>query len=165
MLSRLRRRLRQWRTRASASVEFAIVAGFVLLPLLLGGADFISVITAQAQLNTALQALYFFAYTNPTSASNATEAGYIISLMDTSSVFTISMPATMSSGSANASLSYGCFTPPSTTITYQTSACSSGQTQQTLVTYQVTATIPLPFPFPSLSNPMHLSATGTVQVQ
>jgi hypothetical protein len=71
----------------------------------------------------------------------------------------------MSSGSANASLSYGCFTPPSTTITYQTTACSTGQTQQTLVTYQVTASVHLPFPFPSLSNPTNLSATGTVQVQ
>ena len=166
MLSRLRRLWRPRRTaKASASVEFAIVAGFVLLPLLLGGADFISVITAQAQLNTALQSLYFYAYTNPSTANNATDAGYIISLMNTASVFTIRLPATMSSGSANASLSYGCFTPPSTTITYQTTACSTGQTQQTLVTYQVTASVHLPFPFPSLSNPTNLSATGTVQVQ
>jgi len=168
MLTGWRMRPRGGRRRtakASASVEFAIVSGLVLLPLLLGGADFISVITAQAQLNTALQSLFFFAYTNPTSANNATEAGYIIALMNGSSVFTVSLPATMSSGSANASLSYGCFTPPSTAITYQTAACSAGQTQQTLVTYQVTATVPLTFPFPSLGNPMHLSATGTVQVQ
>lgn len=169
MLTGRRMRLhrgRWWRTaKASASVEFAIVSGIVLLPLLLGAADFISVITAQAQLNTALQALFFYAYTNPTSASNATDAGYIITLMNAASVFTISLPGTMSSGSANASLSYGCFTSPSTVITYQTTACGSGQTQQTLVTYQVSTSILLTFPFPTLSNPMHLSATGTIQVQ
>jgi len=150
---------------ASASVDFALTASFVLLPMLLGGADYMSVITAQAQLNTALQSLYYFAYTNPSSASNTTDAGYIITLINAASLYKITLPAKLSSGSANASISYGCFTPPSTTITYQSSACSSGQTQQTLVTYQVTTTVSLPFPVPALSSPLPLSASGTVQVQ
>jgi len=71
----------------------------------------------------------------------------------------------MSSGKANASISYGCFTPPSTTITYQSTACTASQTQQTLVTYQVKTTVSLPFPLPALSNPLPLSASGTVQIQ
>jgi Flp pilus assembly protein TadG len=158
------RRLAESR-RASASVDFALTASLFMLPLLLGSADFLSVISAQAQLNTALQSLYYFAYTNPTSANSATDAGYIITLINSSSLYKITLPATMSSGTANASISYGCFTPPSTTITYQTTACSSGQTQQTLVTYQVKTTVTLPFPIPALANPLPLSATGTVQVE
>jgi len=149
----------------NASVEFALVASFVLLPLLLGATDFLPVISAQAQLNTALQSLYYFAFTNPASASNATYAGYIVSLINQGSIFQISLPATMSSGAANASVSYGCFTPPSSAITYQTSPCPVGETQQTLVSYQVKTTIALPFPLPGLANPFPLSATGKVQVE
>jgi hypothetical protein len=151
--------------RASASVEFALTASLLLLPLLLGGADLLAVISAQAQLNTALQSLYYFAYTNPSAANNTTDAGYIITLINAASVFQISLPATTTAGTSNAALSYGCFTPPSTTITYQTTACTAGQTQQTLVTYQVTTTITLPFAFPGLANPLTLNAAGTVQVQ
>jgi len=149
----------------NASVEFALVASFVLLPFILGATDFLSIISAQAQLNTALQSLYFFAYTNPSSANNATYAGYVIALINKASIYQITLPATMSSGVANASISYGCFTPPSTTITYQTTACAPTQTQQTLVSYQVKTTVGLPFPVPGLSNPMPLTATGAVQVE
>jgi hypothetical protein len=151
--------------RASASVDFALTATLLLTPLLLGSADFLAIISAQAQLNTALQSLYYFAYTNPSAANNTTDAGYIVTLINAASLYKITLPATMSSGAANASISYGCFTPPSTTITYQATACSSGQTQQTLVTYQVTTSVSLPFPIPALSNPLPLSASGTVQVQ
>jgi Flp pilus assembly protein TadG len=158
------RRLRQSRA-GNASVEFALVASFVLLPFGLGATDFLSIISAQAQLNTALQSLYYFAYTNPTAANNTTYAGYIISLINQSSIYQISLPATMSSGAANASLSYGCFTPPSTTITYQSTTCPTGQTQQTLVSYQVSTTVALPFPLPGFANPMPLTATGKVQVE
>lgn len=158
------RRLRKSRG-GNASVEFALVASFVLLPFLLGATDFLSIISAQAQLNAALQSLYYFAYTSPASANNTTYAGYLIALVNKASIYQITLPATMSSGAANASISYGCFTPPSTTITYQTTACAPTQTQQTLVSYQVNTTVGLPFPLPGLSNPMPLSAAGKVQVQ
>jgi Flp pilus assembly protein TadG len=150
---------------ASASVEFALIASFLLLPLALGSADFLSVLSAQSQLNTALQSLYYFAYTSPTSANNATYAGYVISLINNRSIFTITLPATLPSGAANASLSYSCFTPPSTVITYQSTTCSATQTQQTLVSYQVKTVITLPFPFFGLPNPMTLSAAGKAQIQ
>lgn len=151
--------------RASVSVEFAVIASFFLLPLLLGVADFMCAMTAQAQLNTALQSLYYFAYTNPNSANSITDAGFIIALINKASVYKITLPATLASGAANGAISYGCFTPPSTTITYQTSACSSSQTQQTMVTYQVTTTVTLPFPLPGVSNPLSLSASGKTQVE
>jgi Flp pilus assembly protein TadG len=151
--------------RASASVEFALVASLLLLPLLLGGADFLAILTAQAQLNTALQSLYYFAYTDPNSANNTTDVNQVVALINGASVFKITMPTTTSSGVANASLSYGCFTPPSTSITYQTSQCSATQTQQTLVTYQVSTSVTLPFPLLNLSNPLTLNASGTVQVE
>jgi Flp pilus assembly protein TadG len=151
--------------RANVSVEFALIVSFFLLPLMLGLADFLAVICAQAQLNTALQALYYFAYTNPSEAGSTTDAGFIISLINQASVYKITLPSTMSSGASNASLSYGCFTPPSTAITYQTGTCSASQTQQTLVAYQVKTTVTLPFPLPILSNPMSLTASGKTQVE
>jgi Flp pilus assembly protein TadG len=151
--------------RGNVSVEFAIISTFFLLPLLLGAADFTCALTAQAQLNTALQALYYFAYTNPSSASNTTYAGYVVALINKASVYKITFPATLSSGAVNGSISYGCFTPPSTAITYQTTTCSASQTQQTLVNYQVTTTITLPFPLPGFTNPWPLSAAGKTQVQ
>jgi len=151
--------------RASASVEFALVASLLLLPLLLGGADFLAILTAQAQLNTALQSLYYFAYTDPSSANNTTDVNQVVALINGASVFKITLPATTSSGVANASLSYGCFTPPSTAITYQSNQCLATQTQQTLVTYQVSTSVILPFPFLKLANPLTLNATGTVQVE
>jgi Flp pilus assembly protein TadG len=151
--------------RANVAIEFAVCAVFLLLPLLAGSADIIVVLSAQAQLNTALQAIDYFAYTNPTSATNATEAGYIVSLINNASNFRVVLPATMTSGLANGATSYGCFSPPANTatvITYQTTACAGGQTQLTYVTYQVTATVSLPFPVP-LNNPYSLSATTKVQ--
>jgi Flp pilus assembly protein TadG len=151
--------------KASASVEFALVASLLLLPLLLGGADFLAILSAQAQLNTALQSLYYFAFTDPTSANNTTDVNQVVSLINSASVFKITLPATTSSGATNASLSYGCFTPPSTTITYQSTQCSATQTQQTLVTYQVSTSVVLPFPLLKLGNPLTLNATGTVQVE
>jgi len=153
--------------RANVAIEFAICSVFLLLPLLAGSADCIELLSAQAQLNAALQAIDYFAYTNPASATNTADAGYIVSLINTTSDFTVVLPATMSSGLANGSASYGCFTPPAsaaTVITYQTSTCANGQTQMTYVTYQVTAKVTLPFPIP-LNNPYSLSATSKVQTQ
>jgi len=153
--------------RANVAIEFAICSVFLLLPLLAGSADFIAILSAQAQLNTALQAIDYFAYTNPASATNTTQAGYIVSLINNASDFRVVLPATMSSGLANGTTSYGCFTPPAsatTVITYQTATCANGQTQMTYVTYQVTEKVALPFPIP-LNNPYSLSATAKVQTQ
>jgi hypothetical protein len=155
------------RERANVTIEFAICSVFLLLPMLAGSADFIVILSAQAQLNTALQAIDYFAYTNPSSATNTTYAGDIVSLINGASDFNVMLPATMSSGLANGSTSYGCFTPPATSgtaITYQSTACPNTQTQLTYVTYQVTARVALPFPIP-LHNPYSLSATAKVQTQ
>ena len=49
------------RRRGSVSVEFALVSVFILGPLFGGGADFVVIMAAQAQLRTAVQALDYFA--------------------------------------------------------------------------------------------------------
>jgi Flp pilus assembly protein TadG len=156
--------------RGSVSLEFALVSVFILLPLFAGGADFVLVMAAQAQLRTAIQALDYFAWTNPDEANNMTDAGYIISLINQRSDYQITLPATLSTGGANGALSYSCFTPPATAGTTVSppspTTCPSTQTQQTLVTYQVTARVFLPVPLPGiLSSPEKLSVTSTIQVQ
>jgi TadE-like protein len=155
-------RFRKSGHKANVTLEFALVAVFLLLPLLAGGADFAVIISAQAQLNTALQALDYFGWTNPTAASNLSDLQRIITAIDNGSVYNIPTPT------LSASISYGCFSLPATaltTIAYQATTCSSPQTQQTLVTYKVTTSINLPMPFPGLKSPWPLSATGTAQIQ
>lgn len=156
--------------KASVAVEFALVSVFVLLPLTLGGTDLFMMITAQAQLNTALQALYYYSWASPTAtaADNFTYANDIITTINSASVYHIALPAKLPSGAANGSISYGCFDPPSsasTTITYQTSPCSSTQTQQTMVNYQVTTSIVLPVVLPGIPSHLTLSSSGKVQTQ
>jgi Flp pilus assembly protein TadG len=156
--------------RGSVSLEFALVSVFILLPLFAGGADFVLIMSAQAQLRTAIQALDYFAWTNPDEANNMTDAGYIISLINQQSDYQITLPATLATGGANGALSYSCFTPPATAGTTVSppspTTCPSTQTQQTLVTYRVTARVFLPVPLPGiLSSPETLSVTSTVQIQ
>jgi Flp pilus assembly protein TadG len=154
--------------RGTVSVEFALVSLFVLLPLFAGGADFVLIMSAEAQLKTALQALNYYAWTNPSTATNMTNAGYIISLINQQSDFQVTLPTNLSTGGVNGGVSYACFTPPasaSTTISApQSATCASTQTQQTLVTYQVTTSVYLPAPMLGFSSPYNLSATATVQI-
>jgi Flp pilus assembly protein TadG len=164
-----------WRTRRSAAaVEFALVTTFLLLPIFIGASDFVVIITAQAQLNTAMQAIDYFAVTNPTAASGTTgttNVGYILALINTNSVYHVTLPAneTTSLGTySNGSVSYGCFLPPATsttTPTYQTATCPSTDTQQTFVTYEVTTRVILPVPLPGLASPFTMNATSTIQTQ
>ena len=151
----------------SVSVEFALVSLFFLVPLFGGGADFVLLMTAQAQLRTAVQALNYFAWTNPDEANNLNVAGFVINLINQHSDYQITLPANLSTGGANGALSFSCFTPPATAGTTiappsPTTTCLSTQTQLTFVTYQVTTNVFLPIPLPKLSS---LSVTSTVQIQ
>ncbi len=99
------RRLEKSRRKASITVEFALVATFILLPLLAGGADFLTIITAQAQLNTALQALYDYAWTNPsaaqanTNSSTVSAQNTIIAAINGASAFHLTLAAGTVAGS------------------------------------------------------------------
>ncbi|MDD2704325.1 MAG: hypothetical protein PHU07_03185 [Acidocella sp.] len=183
-MSLFRRFLRQ--QRASAAIELALISVFFLVPLFIGALDFVLVLTAQAQLNTALQALYYFAVTTPASAANNTTAGYVINAINTangSSINQLSLPATTTSaiklgstsipaGTANPSTYYACYTTPASSsstsfssVTYQSSACGSSQTQQVYVIYQVTGHVSLPVPLPGRGSTISLSASGSIQTQ
>ncbi|GLR67489.1 hypothetical protein GCM10010909_21700 [Acidocella aquatica] len=167
-MSVLIRRLLQRGRRASVAVEFALVTSFFLLPLALGASDFVIIITAQAQLNTALQALYYFAWTNPLTADNQTQLQEIITAINSASVYQVTLPATLSSGAANGSLTYACVTP-GTTPTYAAATgpgqCSSTQIQQTYVTYKLTTSLSLPIKLPGIASPLTLTTKGKIEVQ
>ena len=165
--------------KANVTVEFALVATFILLPLLAGGADFLTMITAQAQLNTALQALYYYAWTNQSAASANTSSNTItaqntlITAINSASIFHITLaPGTASGSSSN--LFYACVnssTSPATIsalqpyVTSPASTCPNGQTLEEFVQYTVSTNVTLPFPLPlKLKNPFPLSATGSAQI-
>jgi type II secretory pathway pseudopilin PulG len=190
MLARLRRLpghpgggLRGGGRRASVAVEFALLSTFLLLPLLAGASDFVVIIAAQAQLNTALDALYMYAETNPSRATTA-GSGYTTSGQTTTDIqviianinqnttdYKLSLPQYYTGTSYNGSATYVCyqsgnpsvptFQPPSTT------ACSgSYPVSMTFANYKVTVAVNLPFPLPiHLASPLTLSASGSVQTQ
>lgn len=147
--------------RANASVEFALITSLFVVPLLLGASDFVSIIAAQAQLNTALEALYYYGVTNPGGAISNTSS--IITAINANSDFQMSV--------ASQSLSYVCYTTQtsaSTAPSFGTSSssnnCSSGQTTMTYANYKLTTNVTLPVKLPGLSNPLPLSASGSIQV-
>jgi Flp pilus assembly protein TadG len=164
--------------RGSVAVEFALVSVFLLAPLVAGAADFLVILTGQAQLNTALQALDYFAWTNPTAADTTTgtpntstvDPGYVLSLINNASMFHLTLATPVIEYYCASSTSGG--TPPtSSQLSTTAPTCASGTTEQIYVKYTVTTNVVLPFPvsFPavgmSFSNPFPLSTTGTVQVQ
>ncbi len=129
--------------RASVSVEFALVAVMILLPLFAGGVDFMELISAQSQLDASLQSLYAFAWNSPGSATNASQVNGILAVVNAHSLPQVSLGAAPS-------------------LSYQTAA--SGP--QTFVTYNLATTVNLPVPVPYLlGSSFALAASGTVQIQ
>lgn len=183
--------LRQIGRRGSISVEFALIAVFCLVPLVGGSVDMLEYISAKAQLNTALQTLYYYglSYSPGNTSGNLTDP-----------VGTSSSPGIITSTNANAvvalmnsrfhpltltgiSITYDCITNGATTVTYTASTaattssvngvtitgtnngCAPGTTQRTRVTFtvrsKVTFTMPMPF---VTTNPLVLTETSTVQI-
>ncbi len=151
--------------RASVTVEFALVAVFFLFPLFAGAMDFVQIFAAQAQANAALQALYFFALSNPGQASSNAQANAVAGLINAQSLNKVVFPATASGGAANGALSYDCISAAGA-LTASTGTCATG-TLQTFVTYQVNSSVSLvlPLSFFGFSNPFVVSASGTIQIQ
>ena len=140
----------------SVAVEFALMASLVLLPLFLGGADFVQVLSAQAQLNCGLQSLFYFAYANPAQAATGTDISAVVTKINalaTHSVYT---------SGATGTLSYDCLTSTGTTTSATAgSTCSSG-TKREFVTYQLSTRLTLPLPMPIIGTT--ISSAGTVQI-
>ena len=152
------KRRRTFGRQGSAAVEFAMVSTFLLLPLFGGGADFVEMISAQAQLNTALQSLYYFAYTNPGNAANATQLTAMLAKINSAAVHQVAMPSA-------AVVSYKCISSAGVMTTNTSATCASG-TAQTYVTYQLTSSVALTAPLPlAFRSPFQMSAKGTVQIQ
>lgn len=175
----------KWRRdqRAAAAVELALIAALFLMPLLAGSADFIIILAARAQLNTALQALYSFATTSPAKATDHTTAystaNQIISAINAAngaSAITVTMPANSTiplklgslvvpAGTAMPATYYGCYSTGTASITYQTSACDSTLIQQTYVLYQLSGTAALPLYLPGFSSSYVVTAGGGIQAK
>ncbi len=145
------------------AVEFALLATFLLLPLMALGGDFICVINARAQLNTALQALIYYAWSTGSGASGTqgNESG-IISAINAASDFQISYtPGT---------LKYACVTGSNGTYTVPaslsaSSTCAAGNTLFYYEQYTVTTSVHVPFPSPfHFTNPFPLSMTGAALI-
>ena len=146
-------------SRASVAVEFALCASFLLLPLFAGGVDFVEIISAQAQLNTALQSLYLFAYTDPAAAGTGASITAVITKINAGATHQVV------NATSNNPISYKCMNAAGTVASYS-SSCASGYTKQTFVTYALTGSVSLTAPLPfGLTSPFSLRTSGTVQIQ
>lgn len=169
---------RQRARRASVAVEFALISFFFLLPLTAVVVDALFVLTAQAQLNTTLQALYYYALANPTaaedytSATTITQQNILMILIDLNSNFQITLDATPDK--QNSTLYYYCqsTSSPSTAPSFvldttpaTTPTCKTGTVLQYFVKYAVSTPVSLPIPIPGVSNPWTLNASGMIEVQ
>jgi Flp pilus assembly protein TadG len=154
--------------RASITVEMAIVASMVLLPLFAGGADFLTIIAAKSQMNAALQSFYAYAWNNPQQATSTTQLGNILGQINQHSLPLVTFPDGKADGTTTyqPQLTYRCTIPPATTYTTQSTPCPTTDTQQTLVTYNLAASITLPLPLPmGLTSPYALATSGQVEIQ
>jgi hypothetical protein len=162
-LHKLRRHIR-----ASITVEMALTASLALLPLFAGGADFVTLVAARSQMNAALNAFYAFAWNNPGQATNTTQLAAILTQINNHSLPQVTFPDGKADNTTTyqPQLSYLCSQPPSTTQTTQSTACPSQDLQQTLVTYNLAATIKLPVPLPlGLTSPYAMSTSGQIEIQ
>jgi Flp pilus assembly protein TadG len=154
--------------RASITVELALTSILFLLPMFAGGADFVALIAARSQMNAALQSFYAFAWNNPASATNTTQLGNILTQINNRSLPQVTFPdgKTNNTTTYQPQLTYVCSQPPSTTQTTQTTPCPSQDLQQTLVTYNLAASINLPVPLPvGLTSPYAMSTSGQIEIQ
>lgn len=154
---------RRYGTKASVAVEFALVSTFLLLPLFAGGADFVEIISGQGVLNTTLQEMALYAYTNPTSA-NASYASVVLAYNNIATTHQMTLPATTSNGTPNFGTTYDCLNAAGATAAYG-SSCPAGYTKRTFVSIQLTSSINLSAPVPFLPNPFPLQASAKIQVQ
>jgi len=168
-------------SKASVAVEFALIATFFLFPLFSGVTDCVEIISAQAQLNTALQALYYDAWNDPTIATTTSSSSATTNTVEMQTVLNAISPGVMTNmtlGTVAGTVTYECYTPgmaPSSTTASVVAAagdCPPNATtakaetqQQAWVTYQVNATVDVTFPFPGLPRAVPLTATGKVEVQ
>lgn len=154
--------------RANISVEMALIAAFVLMPVLAGGVDFLQLIAAKAKLNATLPAFYAFAWNNPASATNTSQLAGILSIINQQSGSPVTFPDGLATGatSYHPAVTYGCSVPPSTVQTIQTSPCPAADVQAEYVTYHVVSSVVVSLPLPfGLAAPTVLGVSGQVQVQ
>jgi hypothetical protein len=149
--------------KANVTVEFALLAVFFLLPLMAVCADFVCVINARAQLNTALQALIYYAWSTGSGASGTqgNETG-IIGAINAASDFHITyVPGTMKYACVTGSA--GNYTVPAALST--STACATGNNLFYYEQYTLTTNVTVPFPVPfHFANPYPLSVTGAALV-
>jgi len=143
----------------NVTVEFALLAVLFLMPLLAVCADFICVINARAQLNTAMQALIYYAWSTGSGASGTqgNETGIIAAINAASDFHITYSPGTMKYSCVTGSA--GNYTVPAALSTSTT--CGTGNTLFYYEQYTLTTSVKVPFPGPfHFANPYALSVTG-----
>ncbi|WP_298285104.1 TadE/TadG family type IV pilus assembly protein [Acidocella sp.] len=165
---------------ASISVEFALISTLIFLPLLAGGVDFTSILSAKSQMNTAMQSMLYYAWANDShltsnnvvaqNTANASAQSAVLASSGSGSVFNITLASGTVSGS-NSNVEYACVSGGNGAYTVSSlqpfttgTSCSSGQTLQLYIQYQLNVSFGLAFPLPGFSNPYSLSITGTAQI-
>lgn len=177
----------------SVSVELALVSIGFLVPLFIGSADFIYVMTCRAQLAAAMQNVEIFAWSHPSDASNQSAINKTLAAGANNDLEKISQvaPATMSytclqsdgttspasitynsgynaSSLSTASASSGLANDPVPSTsekigTVGTASCSSGFVQAN-ASYHLATTVNLPVNLPGVGSSLTLDVNGKIWV-
>ena len=148
--------------RASISVELAMLAHLVLLPLVLGAADAGALITARSRLDQVLHAALFYAYANNGSVTGAAVASYAAGAYgDTAAAPTVS--ATTATYCITPATGYPATGTPAAPNSGGTCA-SSSQSVQTYLVVSASVAVALPFAVPWTAKSVTLRVAGRVRI-
>lgn len=140
------------------SVELALIASLVLVPMTLGAVDAAQLIVARARLDQVIHQALFYAYANPgvsgaSVQANAT-AGY-----GSGTVPTVSAPITQYC--ITPAIGYPAIGTPALPIS---GSCGNGQTLESYLTVTVSISVTLPFSVSWITQTVALSASGKARV-
>lgn len=142
-----------------ASVELALLAALVLVPLIAAATDFGLILVAWAATTRAEQAGLFYAFANGCDTAGIRDAALAAyggltaapTVSADSACYCLSSSQPWSRGSA-----------PTVSCT---SACASGTVLTEFLNLSVTASVPLPVPLPGLASPYLVAATAAARLQ
>ena len=142
----------------AVSVELALIASLVLLPMTIGAVDAAQIITTRARLDQALHEAMFYAWANGGSVT-------------ASAVQTTAASASAPQPSVTASITQYCITPatgyPSSGSPNlpNNGSCSNGQSLESYLSVTASASVTLFFTGWVITSPTTLSVTGQARIK
>jgi Flp pilus assembly protein TadG len=143
------------------SVELALLASLVLVPMTLGAIDAGQLVMSRARLDQALHAALFYAWAN----------GGAVTVANVQTIAGSGYGNSSPQPTVTATITQYCIVPatgyPATGTPQQPSngSCQSGQVVETYLAVNASVIVTLPFTLPFFTSPVTLSVSGRARIQ